>query len=1170
MDSDRNLLFGVLALQAELIDAGQFIEACTAWAARKNRPLADLLEERGWVTRVDRDDIERLLERKLKRYGNDPTASLAAVADDRARRVLAVLDDPELRATVTRLAEPGGHVLLSTLDHVPETRERYTLTRLHAKGGIGQVWLARDATIGREVALKELRPERATDGAIWSRFLEEARITGQLEHPGIVPVYELASAGEDRPPFYTMRFVRGRTLTEATRYYHIKRKECRTTPLDQAELLNAFIGVCNAVAYAHARGVIHRDLKGQNVVLGDYGEVIVLDWGLAKLIGQADEAAQPIEISAADDREATRSGQVLGTPAYMSPEQAQGQLDRVDRRSDVYSLGAILYEILVGRPPYTGADTAEVLRRAIEARPVPPRREIAEVPAALEAVCLKAMAREPGDRYQTAAELADEIRRFLADQPVSAYREPWPRRLGRWARQHRTAVAAAAALVLTALPLVTIAALWINQERLRADRGYRRAREVVNRYLTEVSESTLMNVPGLQPLRKRLLESAREFFEQFEAESRNDLSLRPEVAASLERLAAITGTTGSRDEAAGLQERAIATWRTITPDGRAPPGHRLNLAAALHRLAQLHLDSYRPDQAEAACREAGTWLRGLDAPGVTIPGLDFEQARNYYLSGLIHQTRSAFEAAEHDYRAAIERLDSAPPSPAQIVAHARLVGLILGNLGLVLAHQGKHPEAESSLKDARARIQRLWAEQPGSLDLQFLALEATRHLATYYDRFDRPADAEPLLRDSIRDQERLVAENPGVKSYQEALAASHAQLGRVLLVTGREQEAATAYERADALLESLSHIYSDEPRFLNERSVLLHARADLLATLGRPDRAEPLYRRAIALRTELVDRDDLPLYRVNLAESRLALALTLQLLGRVREADQELNRLQPLLEAHVSDEPAFVHLKLGLARLYLQRATNAHATGRRTEAIRGYRTTLETLQSYAAAIDQVAAAEYVPTLARTTVNLATALSEEGRWDEALELYDQVRQREPPAEIPPLHLRLVRDCQRDAEWGRARIFDLQGRHADALTAWDRAIALAEGSPLYDQIRLGRLICLARGGDHARAAEEARRLARNPTLQPVLLYDLACVQAMCAQSASQDPALDPDQRGKRAETHAREAIALLVRARELGFFADARQRAHFATDPDLNFLRGRDDFQSLIAESNSPSP
>jgi serine/threonine protein kinase/Flp pilus assembly protein TadD len=491
MDTDRNLLFGVLALQADLIDADRFARACSDWAAKKDTPLSDLLQERGWITAEDRADVEKLLERKLRKHGGDAQAGLADAADDRVRSLIAVAEDDAVRRSLVGLPRRDGHTLISTLAYQPETRERYTLSRLHARGGIGQVWLALDCDLGRQVALKELRPERAGDTAHWARFLEEAKVTGQLEHPAIVPVYELARRSADGQPFYTMRFVRGRTLSEAIRDYHRRRAAGAAGPLDLAALLNAFVAVCNAAAYAHSRGVIHRDLKPQNVVLGDFGEVVVLDWGLAKLVDRPEDAAvlSSVALGPADGREATVAGQVLGTPAYMPPEQAEGAA--VDHRSDVYGLGAILYEILAGRPPFEGPDPLDVLRRVVRDVPARPREVVPTAPRPLEAACLKALAKVPADRYGSAIELADEVRRFLADEPVRAYREPAVARAGRWMRRHKTLVSGIAILLMT-VTMATVTGLVLlgrknreiaaerNAARLAADQA-----QAVNAFLTE-------------------------------------------------------------------------------------------------------------------------------------------------------------------------------------------------------------------------------------------------------------------------------------------------------------------------------------------------------------------------------------------------------------------------------------------------------------------------------------------------------------------------------------------------------------------------------------------------------------------------------------------------------------------------------------------------------------
>jgi tetratricopeptide (TPR) repeat protein/tRNA A-37 threonylcarbamoyl transferase component Bud32 len=451
VDADRNLLFGVLALQDDLIDPGRFAEACASWALRKDVALAAILVERGWISAAEREEVERRLERKLKKHGGNAHATLAAVAGPEARDAIGRAEDPVVRHSLAEPPPDGGFIQVETLVKTSTTqRSRYTLTRLHAEGGLGKVWVARDVDLNREVALKEIRPDRANHEEARRRFFKEAQVTGQLEHPNIVPVYELSERPEDGQPFYTMRLVRGRTLRRAVAEYHEARRDGPDDPLALPGLLRAFVSVCMAVGYAHSRGVFHRDLKPENVVLGEFGEVIVLDWGLAKLAAGADatEEGPPVAVSTKARADETRAGLQLGTPAYMAPEQAEGRLDLVDARTDVYGLGAILFETLAGKPPHSGHSTEAVLS-AIVSGPTP-RVRAAErsVPPALDAICGTAMARARADRYAGARDLARDVERWLADEPVSVYRERPVRRLRRWAKKHRGAVQTAAAVAL--------------------------------------------------------------------------------------------------------------------------------------------------------------------------------------------------------------------------------------------------------------------------------------------------------------------------------------------------------------------------------------------------------------------------------------------------------------------------------------------------------------------------------------------------------------------------------------------------------------------------------------------------------------------------------------------------------------------------------------------------
>ena len=315
---------------------------------------------------------------------------------------------------------------------------------------------------------------QAGDAQSKARFLLEAEITGGLEHPGIVPVYALGENSDGRL-FYAMRLVRGETLKERIRKFHGAGSIARQ-PVAFRQLLNHFVRICDIVAYAHSRGVLHRDLKPSNVMLGKFGETLVVDWGLAKPIEPAAEGRpsvrdeptlRPISGSSV---QATLHGATLGTPQYMSPEQALGQLDRVGRVSDVYGLGATLYCILTGSPPLHDInDVGEVLGRVAHGDIALPRSLKADVPPTLEAICRKAMAVRQEDRYPSARDLAADVESWLADEPVQGVPEPLARRLGTWERKHRTFLRVIGIALVAVAAIAVLAAFGVNAARERAE-----------------------------------------------------------------------------------------------------------------------------------------------------------------------------------------------------------------------------------------------------------------------------------------------------------------------------------------------------------------------------------------------------------------------------------------------------------------------------------------------------------------------------------------------------------------------------------------------------------------------------------------------------------------------------------------------------------------------------
>ena len=603
--ADRNLLFGVLAMQMDFITREALIAAVSAWVLDKSRPLDRILVEQGALAIDERDLLEPLINKHLERHGGDPGRSLASVGSrGPAREALRHVADPELDASLALLG--GLDPTDLTTDHPEPIRlgsensgvQRFHVLRPLARGGLGEVFVARDEELHREVALKLIQERHASDLGSRTRFQFEAEITGRLEHPGVIPVYGLGIDGRGRP-YYAMRFVRGQSLKEAIERFHREdgpTREAGERSLALRELLSRFLDVCNTMAYAHGRGILHRDLKPANVMLGPYGETLVVDWGLAKAAGRPDgepfTADGSLELSRAGDGVSTEPGSWLGTPSYMSPEQAAGRIDQLGPASDVYSLGATLYNLLTGKVAFEGTDVFALLAK-IRAGDFPPPRSVdPTIDPALESVCLKAMALAPGDRYASCRALADDVKRWAADEPVSARREPASARLARWARRHRTAVAAMGLSLATAVILLTVSNVMVrNAQRetaralvrikeeqgrtvealQRADANFRRARQAVEDYFTNVSEDILLDEPGMQPLREKLLRTALEYHQGFLKERANDRGIEAELAVSHRRYGNIAFLLGRHDEVLAHYQSALEGFRRTGPATSGPP-----------------------------------------------------------------------------------------------------------------------------------------------------------------------------------------------------------------------------------------------------------------------------------------------------------------------------------------------------------------------------------------------------------------------------------------------------------------------------------------------------------------------------------------------------------------------------------------------------------------------
>jgi tetratricopeptide (TPR) repeat protein len=846
--ADRNLLYGILALQMDFVSRDALIAAMSAWVLAKHRPLGELLQEQGDLTASQRQALDLVVGEHLKAHGDDPRRSLAAVGvPSTVHRELESVADGELRAGLT---VAGG--TLATTGPRPAadvSGTRYSVLRPHARGGLGTVSVARDTELGREVALKEIQVGYADDTVSQRRFVREAEITGGLEHPGVVPVYGLGRYGDGRP-YYAMRFIRGESLQDALRKLHKGE-----TGYTLRGLLTRFVAVCNAIAYAHSRGVIHRDLKPANVMLGPYGETLVVDWGLAKVVGHSTDPGDgsPVEGTlhvTAGDGAATRAGTMLGTPAFMSPEQAAGRLQEQGPATDVYGLGATLYAVLTGRGPIEGRDTAEILENVRQGNWEPPRQVAPSVSPALDAVCCKALALRPEDRYPSALALAADVERWLADEPVGVWREPLSARAWRRARRYRTLVVGAVVALLVGTVSLGIYSLLLaaangreraatrvaEQQRDRANQNLKRAREAIDHFHTEVSQSAEMKARGVEKLRTRLLEGAVDFYERLaqEEEEGGGDEIEAERGRTRRRLASMLADVGKPAEAEARHREAIAIARRLADAHPGERAYRGDLAAALNALGMLYAERGQGAQAEAAWVEEIGLRRELAAGRSEDADCQSDLAMSLHDLATLYSESGQFGKAEKPRAECIEvcrQLDAGhPEKPEYQWPRANS----LHTLALWYGRTRSPDKAEAASKEAGDLFRRMITAKPHTPRYQRALANCLWARGFQYSLTRRPAEAASAYAEAVTTFRRLVRDHPAVTDYQSDLAGSLVDLADFHGYSNRPNDALATYDEAIRLLQNLLEA---EPRLAGACLFLSRARTGQAETLGRLGRS---------------------------------------------------------------------------------------------------------------------------------------------------------------------------------------------------------------------------------------------------------------------------------------------------------------------------------------------
>jgi serine/threonine-protein kinase len=770
-------------------------------------------------------------------------------------------------ATELLSAEPSAARKRQSGQDSSERRGRFTILRRHARGGLGKISIARDEDLQREVALKEILPESADDQYNRDRFVNEAMVTGRLEHPGIVPVYALGRDEQGRP-YYAMKLVHGKTLHDAIRDYH-----ALPTPLEFRGLLRHFVDVCQAVAFAHSQGVIHRDLKPANVMIGEYGETLVLDWGLAKWRDEAPQPAVPpsesqevasVLAGLPDRPELTHEGQVLGTPAYMSPEQAGGEVNQLSPASDVYSLGCMLFELLAGRPPFDELATMDLIdRKRIEAPPLPSRIR-AGVPRALEAICVKAISRQPEERYHTATDLAKDVERWLADEAVLAFREPLWGRMARWGRRHRPFVVGGVILFLLAFVGLAITNEVIRREkeekeranldaRIQRDRAmerFRMANETLDVMLKRVGHNRFALVaqmdPRGDPIRFGLLQDVQSFYERFLKDQSREPALRRETALARHRIADILKMRGELLEAEWAYERAIHQLSFTNPPRNVDEGAHLlaERAACQHDLGLLLYVTDRPSEAEKqyiAAQECYQRLRNYYPGFEGATNARLGEARVCHQYALVLRDLGRFPAAEEQFERAasirqeLGELGRADPAVRRAIAQTEI------DFSDFLLRRSRPEEAVRRSKHAVELLRELVATTVAASDSPHPDIGDYRHeLAGSLNNHalilsaNNPLEAELAFREALSIRTALVTDFGLRPDFRFELALCQLNLGVLYFNTKRLSEAERSWTEARQGFERLANDLRQSPIYtsklgqtLNNLAALKEAAKDL-------------------------------------------------------------------------------------------------------------------------------------------------------------------------------------------------------------------------------------------------------------------------------------------------------------------------------------------------------
>lgn len=1040
--ADRNLLFGIIAVQLDFVSADQLVAAMNAWVLNKVKPLGGHLLDAGALSPDTHALIAALVDKHIEQHGGLVAESLSALSSvEPLREQLAHIPDSDVQASLIRAARPTPHDdrhATIALPHARSLREetRFQILRPHASGGLGKVSVARDKELNREVALKELQDRHADNPDSRARFLQEAEITGGLEHPGVVPIYGLGQYADGRP-FYAMRFIRGDSLAQAIDRFHREADQTwgrASDVLQLRRLLSRFLDVCNAMEYAHSRGVLHRDLKPGNIMLGQYGETLVVDWGLAKPLGRPGgeaptvhpEATLPLmpepvlQPQSGSGSAPTQMGSAVGTPAYMSPEQAAGRLDQLGPASDVYSLGATLYVLLTGKPPQEDDDLGVVLHRVQQGEFLAPRSVRPVVPKALNAICLKAMALKPGDRYASPRKLAEDIEAWLADEPVSAFPESVPTKTARWVKRHRTLVTSGVAMIIVAL-----GGLMAGNVRLRAANERERdaknaaiaaqesernaknaalaaqkraeaaqteserqtsrneallalARKSLERYET-LSRADELKRYGMEKLRGDLLEAALSFYVTLAQQSGESESARADRADALYRLGSAYWQLGRMAEAGKAYSESLEIYMGLEGEFGDRAAYPKGAALVLAAQAEIGANSRLPDDAAQPLDAARKRFEALRAANKDDAEVAMSLAYMHSLEGERLRQLGRMDDASGVFVKGVEILRSIDArnldSQQLDNLHYRLSRALsqLATLESQVLWQFKR--AREHYDEAITIMRALYHKSPEVGDFGFSLAQILRNSGYLYAREFYGAEAKAAYEEGLAVLRQVEAKQPDVPHYRQEMAEVLRSLGTLhaaFETTNMTDEGLAQLEEAADIGRQLVDRF---PEQVDRRLSLSRYQAVLgqaYLARNRIDDATAIYNEAVTGLGQVGETAGKHVDVLHaLADMQYTIAGQLAKSDRADSALQLLDRAEENLNRLIELSPNYGEAYLSLANVHIARSNCLESLNRVVDAV----AELDRIIAASAKSKELSTAPWMHSGMQTVVALARTL----RW-----------------------------------------------------------------------------------------------------------------------------------------------------------------------------------------------